>query len=64
DAEVKRLEKQEAEIIKYLESIRKKLSNQNFVARAPKEIVDAEKAKITEFEEKLARVREQMKAYK
>ena len=64
DAEVKRLEKQEAEITKYLESIRKKLSNQNFVARAPKEIVDAEKAKITEFEEKLARVREQMKAYK
>ena len=64
DAEVKRLEKQEAEIVKYLESIRKKLSNQNFVARAPKEIVDAEKAKITEFEEKLARVREQMKAYK
>ena len=64
DAEVKRLEKQEAEITKYLESIRKKLSNQNFVARAPKEIVDAEKAKIAEFEEKLARVREQMKAYK
>ena len=64
DAEVKRLEKQEAEITKYLESIRKKLSNQNFVARAPKEIVDAEKAKIVEFEEKLARVREQMKAYK
>ena len=64
DAEVKRLEKQEAEITKYLESIRKKLSNQNFVARAPKEIVEAEKAKIAEFEEKLARVREQMKAYK
>lgn len=63
DAERAKLAKQEAEIVKYLDSVRKKLSNQNFVARAPQAVVDAEKAKIVEFEEKLARVREQMKAY-
>lgn len=64
DAERAKLLKQEDEIVKYLASINKKLSNQNFVARAPKEVVDKEKAKITEFEEKLARVRTQIQSYK
>ncbi len=64
EGEKKKLCKQEDEIVKYLETVRKKLSNQNFVAHAPQAVVDAEKAKIVEFEEKLARVREQLKAYK
>ena len=63
EGEKKKLLKQEEEIVKYLESIKKKLSNQNFVSHAPQAVVDAEKAKIVEFEEKLARVREQLKAY-
>ncbi len=63
EGEKKKLLKQEDEIVKYLESIKKKLSNQNFVSHAPQAVVDAEKAKIVEFEEKLARVREQLKAY-
>jgi len=58
-AELARLEKQEAEAVKYLESVRKKLSNENFVSRAPAEVVEKERAHITEFEEKIARIREQ-----
>jgi valyl-tRNA synthetase len=58
-AELARLEKQAAEAVKYLESVRKKLSNENFVSRAPAEVVEKERAHITEFEEKIARIREQ-----
>ncbi|MBR0457909.1 MAG: valine--tRNA ligase, partial [Victivallales bacterium] len=62
-AEVQRLQKQEAEMVKYLEGVNRKLSNQNFVARAPKEVVEAEKAKVTEGEAKLARIREQLASF-
>ncbi len=64
EAELKKLAKQEDEIVKYLESIRKKLSNQNFVSHAPKEVIEKEEQKIVEYEGKLARVREQMEAFK
>ncbi len=64
DAEIRRLEKQEAEMVKYLDGVKRKLSNQNFVARAPKEVVDAERAKITEGETKLARIQEQLAQFK
>ena len=64
EAELKKLQKQEEELLKYIETVQKKLSNANFVARAPKDVVDKEKAKIAESEEKLARVRAQMEAYK
>ena len=64
DAEVKRLEKQEVETVKYLDGVRRKLSNQNFVARAPKEVVEAEQAKVTEAEAKLARIREQIASFR
>ena len=42
------------------DDINKKLSNANFVSRAPKEVVDKERQHIAESEEKLARVREQL----
>ena len=64
EAELKKLAKQEDEIVKYLESVRKKLSNQNFVSHAPREVIEKEEQKIVEFEEKLARVREQIASFK
>ncbi len=63
EEEVKRLRKQEAEWEAYLAGVRRKLSNENFVARAPKEVVEKEREHITEFEEKLCRVREQLKSF-
>ncbi|MBR6324457.1 MAG: valine--tRNA ligase [Victivallales bacterium] len=63
DAEKKRLEKQEAELAKYVGVVEKKLSNEKFVSKAPADIVAQERAKLAEAQEKLARVREQMKAY-
>ena len=64
EAELKKLSKQEDEIVKYLESVRKKLSNQNFVSHAPREVIEKEEQKIVEYEEKLARVREQIASFK
>ena len=58
-----RKQKQEAEMVKYLEGVNRKLSNQNFVARAPADVVAAEKAKVTEGEAKLARIREQIATF-
>jgi valyl-tRNA synthetase len=62
-AECERLRKQEAELVTYLASVRKKLDNANFVARAPQEVVDKERARIVEFEEKLSRVRQQLVSF-
>ncbi|MBO4513276.1 MAG: valine--tRNA ligase [Victivallales bacterium] len=64
DAELKKLQKQEEELLKYVGTIEKKLSNENFVARAPKDVVDKERAKVAEANEKLSRIRAQMEAYK
>ncbi len=63
DAEKKRLEKQEAELAKYVGVVEKKLSNEKFVSKAPADVVAQERAKLAEAQEKLARVREQMKVY-
>jgi valyl-tRNA synthetase len=62
-AECERLRKQESEMLNYLASVRKKLDNANFVARAPAEVVAKERARIVEFEEKLSRVRQQLLSF-
>jgi valyl-tRNA synthetase len=62
-AECERLAKQEDDILKYLASLKTKLGNENFIARAPAEVVAAERAKQEDFEAKLARVREQLTAF-
>ncbi|MFA6815864.1 MAG: valine--tRNA ligase [Lentisphaeria bacterium] len=59
-AEMGRLQKQEQEIVQYIGVVNKKLSNKNFVERAPKAVVDKERNNITESNEKLARIREQI----
>ena len=62
-AEIERLKKQEAEALKYIDLVQKKLSNQNFVARAPAAVVEKEREHITETEAKLARIREQLASF-
>jgi valyl-tRNA synthetase len=45
-----------------LKGLEGKLSNADFAARAPKEVVDKERQKKTDFEEKLAKLRQHLKA--
>jgi valyl-tRNA synthetase len=49
-----RLESQRAKILKQLEASQKKLDNPKFVAKAPPNIVEAERRKVSEFEARLA----------
>ena len=54
------LEKEQAELTKYVQVLGGKLQNKNFVDRAPKELVDGEKAKLAEAEEKLKKIGERL----
>ncbi len=63
EAELARLRKQEEEAVRYLEGVRRKLSNESFVAKAPAKVVEKEREHIVEFEAKLERIREQMKNF-
>lgn len=50
-----------AETVKYKESITKKLANKSFVAKAPKELVAAEKKKLKEQADKISKLKQQKK---
>ena len=52
------LEKEQAELSRYVQGLQGKLKNKSFVDRAPKEVVTAEKAKLAEAEAKLKKVEE------
>jgi valyl-tRNA synthetase len=56
DAEIARLEKESKKLDGEVERIEKKLNNQGFVAKAPAEVIDAEKAKLTDYAEKREKV--------
>ncbi len=61
DAEKKRLEGEQEKLTKFAKSIQGKLGNENFVSRAPAEVVQAEREKLAEVEEKLASVEAALK---
>ena len=52
DAEVKRLEKEVEKLNKEVERVEKKLSNQGFLAKAPDQVIEEEKAKQADYTEK------------
>ena len=56
EAEQKRLTAEQAKLAKFRQSLSGKLSNENFVSRAPGEVVQAEREKLADVEEKLAAV--------
>ncbi|HRK61267.1 MAG TPA: valine--tRNA ligase [Candidatus Omnitrophota bacterium] len=58
--ETEMLEKKIAELKPWIESMEKKLSNENFVARAPKQVIDGEKAKLEDAKKLLVSCEEQL----
>jgi len=58
---VKRLEKQKEKLNKEIEKLSKKLNNENFIKKAPKEIVEKNKNELNELEEKLKKVNEELR---
>ncbi len=59
DAELTRLAKRKDKARKNLKAAEAKLSNQNFVANAPTEIVEQERARIAEFSGEIVQIEEQ-----
>lgn len=57
-----RLAEEIASLDKYIKSVSGKLSNQEFVRNAPKEIVEKEQAKLAETEEKINKLNDQLKS--
>lgn len=55
-----RLEKEIQELKKYVAGVENKLSNQEFVNNAPKEVVEKEKEKLNEAKSKLEKLQEQL----
>ncbi|MEA3249846.1 MAG: valine--tRNA ligase [Patescibacteria group bacterium] len=62
DEERKRLEDELDNAKKYADSLRKKLDNEQFVSKAPPQVVDAERAKLAEAESRIVKLEEQLKA--
>ncbi len=56
EAEKKRLESEQAKLAKYDQSLTGKLGNENFVNRAPAEVVQAQRDKLAETREQLAKI--------
>jgi valyl-tRNA synthetase len=55
-AEAAKQKKEREKLEKYVQAIQGKLSNEQFVKNAPAELVDGEKAKLRETQEKIARI--------
>jgi len=60
EAERARLRKQQDETTGFIAACQKKLANENFVNKAPKDVVERERTRLGELEERLGRVREQL----
>jgi len=58
-AELERLRKQEDELRSMLEKAQKKLANEQFLEKAPEDVVNKERERVSELNEKLERLRNQ-----
>lgn len=64
DDEIKRMEKEEKDLVSEVERSNKKLNNQGFVAHAPEAVIDKEKAKKADYESQLDSVRQRIEELK
>lgn len=62
--EVERLEKERVKWLAEVDRVERKLSNEQFVAKAPEEVVAVEKAKADDYRVKLAAVEERISSFK
>lgn len=63
EAEKEKLEKEMVYLTGFLNSVRKKLSNEKFVSGAPEAVVNAERKKESDALEKIALIQEQLKGF-
>ena len=61
-AELNRLNKVRDKLQTQADAINKKMSNDNFIAKAPAQVVEAERAKLSELQGQLAEVEKQVGA--
>ena len=64
EAEIAKLEAQLKHLEGFLVGIKKKLSNEKFVANAPEAVVAMERKKMSDSEEKIAAIKESLAALK
>ncbi len=64
EKEKPRLEKEIAELVKYISGLENKLSNQEFVNNAPKPVVEKEQAKLSEAKIKVEKLQQQLENLK
>ena len=62
DEERDRMEKEIAKLEKEVERSQKKLGNEKFVNNAPEKVVEAERQKATEWQQKLAAAKERLQS--
>ena len=62
--EVARLKKELEQTQKYIKAQSKKIDNKEFVRNAPKEIVEVEKTKLKEAQDKASKIEQQIKSLK
>ena len=60
DAEIKRITKEITELESYFASLEKKLSNKAFVQNAPEEIIQKERSKMDETQQKMEKLKKQL----
>ena len=63
EKEIARLEKEKAKVQKDIDFLSGKLNNQGFIAKAPAQLIEAEKAKLAKAEEKMAKIEQSIAAF-
>ena len=62
DKEIARLNKEKEKVQKDIDFLSKKLSNQGFIAKAPKQLVEAEQAKLDKANEKMTKLNQSIES--
>ncbi|WP_457564804.1 hypothetical protein, partial [Caminibacter sp.] len=58
---IKRLSQQQTKLNKEKEKLEKKLSNKNFLERAPKDVVEKNQKELNDIKEKLSKIEEELR---
>ena len=64
EKELERLGKERDKTLKEIDRVEKKLANQGFVAKAPRKVIDEEKAKEVKYRALLEQIDERIKSLK